>query len=70
MRVAGEDHILNDIHSKLYAKFDITTSDSGRFLGMDTVYNLATGVLRMLTSNGLLSKIYKKKEPQGQNKKK
>jgi hypothetical protein len=48
---------LKDIHSKLYAKFEITTSDSGRFLGMDTEYNLATGVLRMHMSTYIQSTV-------------
>ena len=46
---------MKDIYSKLYAKFEITTSDSGRFLGMDTDYNLATGVLRMHMSTYIQS---------------
>jgi hypothetical protein len=48
MRVAAAPAlILADIHSKLFAKFDITTSDTGRFLGMDADYNLNEGILRM-----------------------
>jgi hypothetical protein len=47
MRVAASAPVLKDLHDRLYAKFDITTSDTGRFLGMDTEYNLDTGVLKM-----------------------
>jgi hypothetical protein len=47
MRVAATDAILIDLHAQLFAKFEITTSDAGRFLGMDTDYNMETGTLRM-----------------------
>jgi hypothetical protein len=47
MRVAATEIVLTEIHAKLFGKFEITTSDTGRFLGMDTEYNLGTGVLRM-----------------------
>jgi hypothetical protein len=47
MRVAASPDVLQTIHNLLYAEFQITTSDSGRFLGMDTEYNLATGVFKM-----------------------
>ncbi len=36
MRVAANDIVTAEIHVLLFAQFDITTSDSGRFLGMDT----------------------------------
>jgi hypothetical protein len=57
MRVAGEAQVLRDLHSKLYAKFEITTSDSGRFLGMDAEYDLAKGVLRMHMSTYIQSTV-------------
>jgi hypothetical protein len=47
LRVAATEEVLADIHAKLFAKFDITTSDTERFLGMDTEYDLNTGILRM-----------------------
>jgi hypothetical protein len=47
MRVAATDLVMKELHKLLYDKFDITTSDDGRFLGMDTEYDLETGVLRM-----------------------
>ncbi len=47
VRVAATEAVIddNDIHARLFAKFDITTSDTGRFLGMDTNYNLNYGIL-------------------------
>ena len=47
MRVAAHPTILQDIHDRLFAEFQITTSDTGRFLGMDTSYDLEKGVLIM-----------------------
>jgi hypothetical protein len=47
MRVAAPPDILKIIHDQLYNEFQITTSDCGRFLGMDTEYNLDTGVFKM-----------------------
>jgi hypothetical protein len=47
MRVAVAPDVLQDIHDKLYTEFQITTSDTGRFLGMDTTYDLTTGFLKM-----------------------
>jgi hypothetical protein len=47
MRVAAYPEVLAQIHAKLYAEFQITTSDNGPFLGMDTSYDLNAGVLEM-----------------------
>ena len=47
MRVAAPPEELRVIHDQLFAEFQITTSDTGRFLGMDVDYNLSTGVLKM-----------------------
>jgi hypothetical protein len=47
MRVAAPPDVLRVIHDQLYAEFQITTSDCSRFLGMDTEYDLATGVFKM-----------------------
>ena len=47
MRVAAGPEVLKDIHDQLFAEFQITTSDTGRFLGMDTEYDLAAGRLKM-----------------------
>jgi hypothetical protein len=55
MRVAAPALVLADIHSKLFAKFQITTSDTGRFLGMDSEYDLNKGVLRMHMETYIIS---------------
>jgi hypothetical protein len=47
MRVAATPDVLKDIHDKLFTEFQITTSDTGRFLGMDTAYDLKTGIMKM-----------------------
>ena len=47
MRVAAPPEILQIIHDQLFVEFQITTSDTGRFLGMDVDYDLHTGVLKM-----------------------
>jgi hypothetical protein len=47
MRVAANASVTAEIFKVLFAKFDITTSDSGRFLGMDADYNLDKGILCM-----------------------
>jgi hypothetical protein len=47
LRVAAVPHVLSQIHSALYEKFQITTSDGTRFLGMDTTYDLERGCLKI-----------------------
>jgi hypothetical protein len=47
MRCAGTPAALSFIHTALLARFAITTGDGTRFLGMDTRYDLPTGVLTM-----------------------
>jgi len=47
MRVAATPEVLKLIHDQLFIEFQITTSDTGRFLGMDVDYDLASGVLKM-----------------------
>jgi hypothetical protein len=47
MRVAADPAVLATIHQLLFQKFEITTSDSGRFLGMDTTYNMSEGIMKM-----------------------
>jgi hypothetical protein len=47
MRVAASPLVLAEIHARLFDKFEITTSDTGRFLGMDVDYDLDAGILRM-----------------------
>jgi hypothetical protein len=43
LRVAAMPSVLTEIHTALYDKFQITTSDGLRFLGMDTIYDLTNG---------------------------
>ena len=47
MRVAATPAVLKVIHDLLFTEFQITTSDSGRFLGMDTEYDIQHGVFKM-----------------------
>ena len=47
LRVAATPEVLKEIHSKLYEKFQITTSDGTRFLGMDTIYDQKNGRLKI-----------------------
>ena len=47
MRVAADPEVLKVIHDQLFSEFQITTSDTGRFLGMDMDYDLTAGVLKM-----------------------
>jgi hypothetical protein len=47
MRIAAAPEVLKVIHDQLFAEFQITTSDTGRFLGMDMDYDLTAGVLKM-----------------------
>ncbi len=47
MRVAAAPDVLRIIHDQLFHEFQITTRDSGRFLGMDVEYSITTGVLKI-----------------------
>jgi hypothetical protein len=47
LRVAATATVLKEIHLALFNKFQITTSDGTRFLGMDTVYDLKRGYLKL-----------------------
>jgi hypothetical protein len=47
MRVSGSPLTVASIHAALFQRFKITTSDGLRFLGMDTQYDVAAGVLTM-----------------------
>ena len=47
MRVSGTAAALLAIHDALFQRFKITTGDGSRFLGMDTHYDLDTGILTM-----------------------
>ncbi len=45
IRCAGTPAALLSIHEALSVRFKITTGDGSRFLGMDTRYDLASGLL-------------------------
>jgi hypothetical protein len=47
LRVAASATTLVEIHAALFEKFQITTSDGTRFLGMDTIYDLKKGYLKL-----------------------
>jgi hypothetical protein len=47
LRVAATPEVLAQIHAALFQKFQITTSDGNRFLGMDTLYDLDKGYLKL-----------------------
>jgi len=47
LRVAATPSVLADIHAALFTKFQITTSDGTRFLGMDTIYDVKKGYLKL-----------------------
>ena len=47
LRVAATPIVLTEIHTALYDEFQITTSDGLRFLGMDTIYDVANGRLKL-----------------------
>ena len=47
LRVAATPSVLRDIHAALYKEYKITTSDGTRFLGMDTLYDLKKGYLKL-----------------------
>ena len=47
MRVAALPDVLADIHAALYTRFNITTSDGTRFLGMDVLHDRINGRLTM-----------------------
>jgi hypothetical protein len=47
LRVAATPPILKGIYAALYDEYKITTSDGTRFLGMDTIYDLKQGYLKL-----------------------
>ena len=47
LRVAASASVLKVIHDALFAEFAITTSDGTRFLGMDTMYDVEKGYLKI-----------------------
>ena len=55
LRVAATPPVLQTIYEALFSKFQITTSDCKRFLGMDTVYNIDKGYLKLHMETYILS---------------
>jgi hypothetical protein len=47
LRVAGLPEVVLEIKAALFKEFQITTSDGTRFLGMDTLYDLGNGRLKL-----------------------
>jgi hypothetical protein len=47
MRCSGTPSALASIHAALLARFNITTGDGSRFLGMDSHYDLDAGILSL-----------------------
>jgi hypothetical protein len=47
LRVAATPAVLAQIHAALFERFQITTSDGDRFLGMDTLYDFDKGYLKL-----------------------
>jgi hypothetical protein len=47
LRIGATPDVLSSLHMSLLARFDVTTAPGNRFLGMDTVYDLAQGHLKL-----------------------
>jgi hypothetical protein len=47
LRVAATPPVLAEIHAALYQEYQITTSDGTRFLGMDTLYDIQKGYMKL-----------------------
>ncbi len=55
LRVAATPPVLAGIHTALYEKFQITTSDGTRFLGMDTLYDFELEHLKLHMETYIMS---------------
>ncbi len=55
LRVAATPPVLKTIYEALFSKFQITTSDCKRFLGMDTVYDIKKGYLKLHMETYIIS---------------
>jgi hypothetical protein len=62
MRVAAPPDVLRVIHDQLFQEFQITTSDTGRFLGMDVEYDINAGKLKMHMATYIESTIQRFKD--------
>ena len=47
MRIGASTSVLQSLHQSLFAKFGVTTASGTRFLGMDTYYDKANGLLKI-----------------------
>jgi hypothetical protein len=47
LRIGASPDVLLSLHTKLVARFDVTTAPGNRFLGMDTTYDLEKGILKL-----------------------
>ncbi len=47
LRIGASPAVLTSLHDALFAKFGITTASGMRFLGMDTVYDINKGQLKI-----------------------
>jgi hypothetical protein len=47
LRIGASSLVLQSLHDALFAKFGITTASGTRFLGMDTVYDIKNGHLKI-----------------------
>jgi hypothetical protein len=47
LRIGASPAVLQSPHTALFDKFGVTTASSNRFLGMDTVYDLINGHLKI-----------------------
>jgi hypothetical protein len=51
LRIGASPEILSALHSSLLGRFDVTTAPGNRFLGMDTLYDLDGGFLKLSMSS-------------------
>jgi hypothetical protein len=47
LRIGASAAVLSSLHASLLARFDVTTAPGNRFLGMDTLYDLERGYLKL-----------------------
>jgi hypothetical protein len=47
LRIGASKEVLASLHAAFIAKFEVTTAPGTRFLGMDTAYDQASGILKL-----------------------
>jgi hypothetical protein len=47
LRIGAAPEIISSLHASLLTRFDVTTAPDNRFLGMDTIYDLGQGYLKL-----------------------